>query len=137
MSISVKQCKRCNRIFQSYGASYCPECAAEMEEEFDKVRHYLYEHSNANVFEIVKETGVSERAVLSFLKEGRLSIGDNNGFLKCENCGAPIDSGRYCAKCIKRLGNALDSDLANQSARELEEEVRKRFHGIHREFRND
>jgi len=137
MQSRIKQCKRCKRVFQSVGAAFCPECVIEMEEEFDKVRKYLYEHSNANVFEIVQETGVKERTVLSFLKEGRLSIKNNQGFLTCERCGVSIESGRFCKKCENDIGGQFEANIAENKQRALEDAIERRTQGMHREYKND
>lgn len=107
MSYKVQQCRQCKRLFQSYGANVCPECADKIDKDFISVKDFLYDNPNANVIEIIEETGVSEKTVLSFLREGRLSVSSNNGILECSECGAPISTGRYCSSCMSRLENAL------------------------------
>ncbi len=109
MSPNVLLCKQCGKLFQSLGSSFCPACVDEMDKAFVVVKEYLYEHDNATLMDIVKDTGISEKMVLSFLKEGRLNIEGVDDFLKCEDCGKPISSGRYCSVCRDRLANAFGS----------------------------
>lgn len=108
MSFEVKQCRQCKKLFQSYGAAVCPECLDKMDNDYRLVKEYLYDNPESNVVEIVKETGVSEKTVLGFLREGRLSIISDDGFLVCMECGKPIYSGKYCESCMKRLESALN-----------------------------
>lgn len=109
MSSKVLLCKQCGRLFQSAGSSYCPACAEEMDQAFNKVKEYIYNNEDATIMEIVENTGVAEKQVLYFLKEGRLSVDNTEGMLRCEECGRPISSGRYCSVCRDKLANALGS----------------------------
>ncbi len=109
MGPQVKQCKICNKIFYSYGAASCPECIEQMERDFEKVRDYLYENPHANVVEITQETQVPEKVILSYLKEGRLTIAEDSGLLLCENCNRSISTGRFCKECSRKLEYELRS----------------------------
>lgn len=104
---NVKQCKQCGRLFESFGAHLCPRCADELEQNFLVVKDYVYDHPDANVFDVAKETGIPEKMVLEFLREGRLSM--NTAELDCEECGKPISSGRFCSECKNKLENVLMS----------------------------
>ena len=100
---SVKVCAFCGRLFQSMGQDLCPECSVKLDEDFVRVREYLYDNpGHIDVMDIVKNTGVCEKAVLRFLKDGRLSrkISDREADLRCAICGAPISSGRLCRRCL-------------------------------------
>ncbi len=109
MGLNIKQCRQCRKLFESFGSVICPECAEELDRSFQTVKNYLYDHPDANVFEITKETGVAEKIVLSFLKEGRLSMNTTEGILVCEKCGMPISAGRFCSDCQNMLESALSS----------------------------
>jgi flagellar operon protein (TIGR03826 family) len=104
---NVKQCRQCGRLFESFGAHLCPRCVDEMEQNFIIVKDYVYDHPDANVFDVTKETGVPEKTVLEFLREGRLSMQASE--LECEECGTPISSGRLCSECKNKLENVLMS----------------------------
>lgn len=109
MNSKVQQCRRCGKLFQSYGKAICSDCAEEMDQYYIMIKDYIYDHPDANVIEISKETKIAEITILYFLKEGRLSICNNSGVLVCEKCGKSISSGKYCASCLDKLGNALSS----------------------------
>ena len=109
MSAKVLLCKECGRLFQSMGASYCPECVDNLDKAFITVKEYIYENENATLVDIVDNTGVPEKHVLYFLKEGRLNIDNTDEALNCEDCGRPIPNGRYCSNCREKLANAFSS----------------------------
>lgn len=112
MALSVAQCKKCARLYQPFGsAPYCPSCMEEMENNFDLVKEYIYEHPLANAVEISQETGVPEKDIFYFLKEGRLSVSEGSGMLVCESCGRSITTGRYCESCKKSLERELSSSI--------------------------
>ncbi len=114
MGVAISQCKKCARLYQSMSnAPYCPTCMEELENNFDLVKEYIYEHPMANAVEISQETGVPEKDIFYFLKEGRLSITDGNGMLLCESCGRSIMTGRYCESCKKQLERELSSSLSD------------------------
>jgi hypothetical protein len=84
------------------GASACPGCIVKLDEDFLKIREYLYkEPDRMNVNDIVENTGVSEKAVLYLIREGRISraMPKAAGSLKCAVCGTPISSGKLCRRC--------------------------------------
>lgn len=120
MGSEVRQCKLCGKLFYTFGADNCPECTEKKEKEFEKVRDYIYEHPKANVVEISQETGVSEKMILGYLKEGRLTIEENSGLLLCEECGRSISTGRYCAGCSRRLEHELRSAYVEPSEKSRE-----------------
>lgn len=107
MGSQVRQCKQCNKLFYSFGPVVCPDCIEKNEKDFEKVRDYIYENPQANVVEIAQETGVSEKVILAYLKEGRLTIDENNGLLLCEECSRSISTGRFCKDCARRLEHDL------------------------------
>lgn len=114
MGLAISQCKKCTRLYQPLGnAPYCPTCMEELEESFDLVKEYIYHHPLANAVEISQETGVPEKDIFYFLKEGRLSVSENSGMLLCESCGRSIMTGRYCESCKKHLERELSSSLGD------------------------
>ncbi len=129
MRPKVLLCKQCGRLFQSVGASYCPECADEMEKAFITVKEYIYDNENATLLDIVENTGVPEKHVLYFLKEGRLNIDNTDEVLNCEDCGRPISSGRFCSVCREKLASALGSiSAAAKGNKNPETTVRAKMH---------
>lgn len=97
------QCQRCHRMFERAGnENVCPVCTPLDEEEFRRIKEYLEAHQGASSNEVMRHTGVSLKQIKRYLKEERLEIvGDNKGFLRCEICGKPLNSGRYCDLCYR------------------------------------
>lgn len=113
--MDIRNCKRCNRIFQYRGSKYCPNCMIELDEMFKVVRDYLYDHPEANVIQTSEATGVEEEIILEFLKQGRLELSEPSLAYVCERCGKPITTGRYCQDCITTLDREMKRGFAEAS----------------------
>ncbi len=116
MGYSLVQCRRCGRLFQSWGQAICSECVEYREKSYLLVRDYIYLHPEAIIPEISEGSGVEEPLILEFLKEERLTINDETA-LKCEKCGKPITHGRYCKQCKAFLENLFFKDSSEPSQR--------------------
>jgi len=106
----VRNCRRCGRIFNYIGgAPLCPVCKEEDEEDYKRVKQYLYEYPGATMTQVATELNVSLEKIRRFLKDGRLEIvGDDPNFiLQCEKCGKSIRTGRYCDACERELLTGL------------------------------
>lgn len=127
-------CARCNKMFMypGFGLRYCPTCKKFDEEDFDKVRDYIYAHGTATMLEIEDKTGVANKRINQYLREGRLEIPNNSPiFIKCDVCRTDIRSGRYCKACASKLSKDLQGGLYKEL--EVGEEPKKlegkmRFH---------
>lgn len=114
--MDVRNCRECRRIFQynGYGDILCPECRKKDEEEFDRVKNYLRQNPDSTQKNVCDETGVDFNKILRWLREERLVTTDAKGLgLKCEQCGAPICSGKLCDECKRKL--AADFGLNRKS----------------------
>lgn len=110
--MELRNCARCGKLFLYQGIPYCTECQKLDEEDFAKVKDYLYEHPGAPLIEVSDATQVPPDRILRYLKEGRLELAsEQNSILKCERCGAPIRMGRYCEKCIVEVSEGLRKGL--------------------------
>jgi flagellar operon protein (TIGR03826 family) len=108
--MELRNCPVCGKLFVYTVRNLCPECAKKDEENFEKVRQYLYDVPQATLEEIAEKTGVPAKNVLEYLKEGRLMLKKSNlNILSCEMCGSPILTGRYCEKCAKEMKEKMDS----------------------------
>jgi len=111
--MDIRNCTRCGKIYQYDGFKICPSCIREDEEDFLKVREYLYEYPGANLQEVHEATGVSISKIIDFLRQGRLEVAEeSNILLQCEKCGASIKTGRYCQKCTTEIQRELGSAYA-------------------------
>jgi flagellar operon protein (TIGR03826 family) len=111
----LKVCKRCKKTFTYYGIGYqyCPTCKELDEEDFQNVKEYIRDHGIARVDEVVQATGVDEKRIHEYLREGRLEIPDGSSYyLKCERCGKDINSGRYCQNCAMTLKKEFTSAVS-------------------------
>ncbi|KGG79975.1 TIGR03826 family flagellar region protein [Caloranaerobacter azorensis] len=114
--MDIRNCSRCGRIYAYDGINkLCPKCRKEEEEEFKRVKEYIYDHPDANIQMVSEETGVPVKKILRYLREGKLELKtENNLLLACERCGKPIKTGRFCDKCIVELKRELKSAVAKK-----------------------
>lgn len=118
----VRNCKKCGKIYNYIGGSpICSQCRELEEEDFKKVKNYLYENPGSSITQVSTELEISIELIRRFLKDGRLEITgeDGNLILECENCGKSIKSGRYCPECERNLASVFKS-AANQMKSELD-----------------
>ncbi len=99
-------CSECGKLFAG-GGRICPECIRTEEEEFERVKRYLDERPGAEVKEVARDTGVPERKILRYLREGRLVSVPQGMALFCERCGRKVEHGRYCFPCAQELSRML------------------------------
>lgn len=116
--MDVRNCAKCGRLFQYIGGPpICPNCRRREEEDFDLVKNYIYEHKDANMVEVSRETGVSTRLIERFIREGRLMLSEDSPMtIKCEKCGANIRTGRFCDACSRSLSNEMRISTAAKEA---------------------
>ncbi|MCL6589538.1 MAG: hypothetical protein K6U80_06250 [Firmicutes bacterium] len=74
--MDIRNCKRCNKIFRSDGSGVCPECSPQEQEDFSKIRDYLFSHPNSSIIDVKLATGIDVKVISRFLKDGRI---DSNG----------------------------------------------------------
>jgi flagellar operon protein (TIGR03826 family) len=108
--MEVRNCTTCGRIFNSVmDIKRCPACRKDDEEKFREIRDYLYDHSGATIEEVAEALDVDRKKILHFLREGRLETIGVNMVIQCENCGAPIRTGKYCDDCTRDMTMNLKS----------------------------
>lgn len=121
----VRNCRKCGKLYNYIGgAPICPRCKELEEEDFKRIKEYLYENPGASLTEVSTELDVSVELIRRFLKEGRLEITNENGnlVLECENCGKSIKSGRFCSECERELASGFRS-AAQQIKSELNSQI--------------
>lgn len=120
--MTVKNCVRCNRMFQSDGpGKLCARCLDTDEEDFKVVREYVYDNPNCSIPEVSESTGVAEEKILKFLRQGKLVLKDSTSMvLDCERCGKSITSGKYCESCTREMSRDLKS-AASQTAQNIQQ----------------
>lgn len=119
--MDVRNCKRCGKVFNYNGSAVCATCTKQEQEDFEKVREYLFNHPNATTLQLSQDTGVDLKVISRFLKEGRLQSDDialgEDEELTCEKCGQTIKSGRFCEQCVQSMKNEFKqaTKSANQN----------------------
>ena len=121
----VRNCRKCGKIFSYMGGTpICQACKQLDEEDFKRVKDYLYKNPGSNMGQISEELEISVEKIKRFLKDGRLEItsDDGNMILECETCGKAIKSGRLCDECERNLAAGFKS-TATQMKTEIDHNV--------------
>jgi hypothetical protein len=102
MGVEPKSCKECGKLFLGFG-DLCPECKAKEEEDYRKVKDFLRKYPKSSIEVIEEATGVPEKKIRKFVQEGRLQGVSVEAISRCEICGKPITSGRFCPICAEKM----------------------------------
>lgn len=119
LSLNVKNCPQCGRIFAVGIREICPECAKKIDQQYELCYAYLRENKMATITQLSDETGVSVSQITKFIREGRISIGELPEMsYPCDVCHKPIRKGMMCDSCRQRFVGAVEGikkDLSEQS----------------------
>ena len=114
--MEIRQCDFCRMPYQSLGNKICKDCLTKLDEDFIKIKEYLYENDGAGIEEVVEATGITKKAIMHLLKEERLIVGSDTGdigaILKCESCKKPIRTGKMCADCKKEVMTVIQQNVS-------------------------
>lgn len=115
--MGIRNCKKCGRIYADDNFDLCPKCRNNDVDEFKRVKDYLYKYPGADIQVVSDETGVDTKKILKFLRDGKLEIKDDspNLILDCERCGTPIQTGRFCQKCVSEMQREFRSAVADSN----------------------
>lgn len=124
--MEVKNCRSCGRLFNYIGgAPLCEQCRKALEEKFQEVKAYLEENPHATVQQVSEDMEVSTKQIRQWIREERLSlsVAGADGIV-CEQCGAPICTGRFCEKCRAEMVNTFNGVINKPK----QPEIKKREH---------
>ena len=109
----LRNCSKCGRLFGYMGKSICSFCGEAEEDEFRKVKDYLYDFPGSTVFDVSTATGVGVDKIMRFLKEERLQVSSDNPnmLLECEKCHRPVNTGRFCQTCKNDLHTSMRKEF--------------------------
>lgn len=109
--MAVRNCARCNKVFEYFsGPPLCQRCKDQDDEDFKRVREYLYDNPLSSIIDVSKALDISVGKISRFIREGRLETKKyNNITIKCKSCGIPIKTGQYCPKCLNEMANRLSN----------------------------
>lgn len=117
--MDLRNCSKCGRVFAYVGNEICSRCATSDIDDFKKVKEYLYDNPGATIVEVSEETGVDEKKILRYLRESRIEIREaDNLLLDCERCGKPIQSGRFCDRCVTEMHKEFTAAVAPSNSKE-------------------
>ncbi|MDR5659768.1 MerR family transcriptional regulator [Serpentinicella sp. ANB-PHB4] len=120
--MDLRNCSKCGRVFSYKGSTVCSRCASTYEDDYKKVKDYLYDNPGASISEVSEETEVPEKQILKYLREARIEIReDSNYLLDCERCGTGIKSGRYCDKCAGEMRREFGAAIKPKTESKKEE----------------
>lgn len=100
-------CSKCGKPLKYLGIGeyQCEECGFIEYDDYGKVRCYLEKFPGANVVQVERATGVPQKEIRRMVKDEKFEVKQGSlSFLRCEYCGKPIRSGRFCEAC-KSSGN--------------------------------
>lgn len=111
--MNVRNCRKCGNLFNYVmGPPICPACREQLEEKFQEVKKYIQDNGHASIPEVAEACDVSTNQIHQWLREERLELSAESGVtLTCENCGAPIMTGRFCQKCKGSMANELGNSI--------------------------
>lgn len=114
--MEVRACRSCKRLFNYIaGPVRCPACSEALEKKFQQVKSYIWDHKTATLQEISEANDVAVGQLRQWVREERLCFTEDSPVgLECENCGAIIKTGRYCANCKSKLSNTLMSAITKE-----------------------
>ena len=103
--MDVRNCKKCGKIFNYLkGNPICPSCAKALDDKFDEVKEYVYDHPRVDMQEVSEVFDVSIAQIKRWIREERLSFADDSMIgIDCESCGVTIKTGRFCKACKDNL----------------------------------
>lgn len=108
--MDVRNCKKCGKLFNYlHGNPICPSCAKALDDKFDEVKEYVYDHPRVDMQEVSEVFDVSIAQIKQWIREERLSFADDSMIgIDCEGCGVTIKTGRYCKSCKDKLARGFN-----------------------------
>lgn len=132
--MDVRNCSKCGRLFNYIGGQpICEACKERLEDDFQKVKEYIYENPKACMQDICDANDVTTNQIRQWIREERLQLTPDSAIqLQCENCGKNILTGRYCQECKNKMARGLDNAFEKNKPKEApkpkaDKEDRMRF----------
>ena len=108
----LANCESCGKVFVKVTTELCPTCRKENEKKFETVYKFIRQKENreSTVMEVHEATGVEEKLIFQWIKEGRLKVKDfKNLTYPCKNCGVPIQAGTFCVNCTEQFKREVEN----------------------------
>lgn len=128
--MGLRNCTRCGQVFASDSDKICSDCKDQEEKDFEKVKEYIWEEGQASIPKIHEATGVEEKMIQKFIREGRLVDLGLELTIECKRCGQAITSGDYCESCRDEMVSGLTGKetKSNKENKENKKKIGGRMH---------
>ncbi|MDF2541232.1 MAG: hypothetical protein K0S47_950 [Herbinix sp.] len=115
--MDVRNCRSCGKLYNYLsGPPLCPNCIKALDQKFEAVKEYVYDHPGAGMQEVSEEMEVSIPQIKQWIRDERLAFAEDSMIgLDCEGCGVTIKTGRLCKSCKEKLAKGL-GDLYQKEA---------------------
>lgn len=118
----VVVCRGCKKFFDFLPRGLCPDCLDVRDEQFKRVRDFIYTSPSATIQQVSEATGVGTSTIRELIKDGELGWAPSDmaalaQSMTCEICGGVSDAGKQCSSCRSRLVGGLtkvDDDVARE-----------------------
>ena len=122
--MNVRTCRKCKRLFNYVmGPSFCPDCRAKEEDQFQEVKKYVQEHGRASMHEVADACNVTMKQIQQWIRDDRLMLADDSPLqIECERCGKMIRGGKFCQVCSNEMATKLQSAMGNPFATQMMEQ---------------
>ena len=109
--MALNKCQVCEKLCNEMGTGICVDCMKKLDEEFIKVRRYIYQNPDgADFASVIENTGISERELNYLIDRGRIQIqGRIAKGTKCIICGAETSESSLCPQCKAALSPGSES----------------------------
>ena len=75
--MDVRNCRGCGRLFNYLsGPSLCPNCIKDLDDKFQQVKAYIYDHKNASIQEVADDNEVSVQQLRQWVREEKLEFSE-------------------------------------------------------------
>jgi hypothetical protein len=133
MSISVSNCKKCQRVFQRLASDYCPGCKSQDDEVCRSVYKELEKTSKEGGIEIeglAKRLNISVEDIEKYYFEGRLSKMGALLKIPCQSCKKITSElerkGYFCLACYEKTSSSSPA-YSPQAHNHLDEEALRKL----------
>lgn len=110
----LANCTICGKLYLKDHTDYCLDCFKEIEREFKIITDFLKIEENrfASIEEVSAFTGVPEKRIAEFIRDGRIYVEDypNLGY-GCAHCGTLIQRQMLCLSCFETFTADVNKTL--------------------------
>ena len=125
--MEIRNCPECGKIFTFIRTNLCPACQKKDDEAFRTVRVFLAKHPGTDIVTVAENTGISEEAIMRYVRDGRITMGIERGSIQmnCEICGVLISQGRLCRTCADKLSSGLKKSIQEENKKAADEQQKQ------------